>query len=306
MGMTIEILALLGRGVVPPDTPVACADDTGLTRGDGCFEGLRLQRAPDGSPVIGDLGAHLDRMARSAAGLDIFFDRLAWAELAATAGAAWAAQHPDQAEALAKFVLTRGRPDSLTPTGYITVSPQPGGTADWRVDGIDVVTLARGYGSEAFAGAPWLLGGVKTLSYAVNMAAQRVAAARDAHDVIFVSDDGWLLEGPTSSVVWTVGETLHTVAVGDNGILASITQQVLFDRAGDVGLLTHTGRGTVDDLLAADVVMLVASGRGPVRVRSLDGKVLPVSPAAEDVVRRCQQVTGFAPGPQFPAASVSW
>jgi 4-amino-4-deoxychorismate lyase len=244
--------------------------------------------------VIGDLEAHLDRMARSAAGLGIPFDRRAWTDLAATAGAAWAAQHPDQAEALVKFVLTRGRPDSVTPTGFITVSPQPVGTASWRVDGIDVVTLARGYGSEAFAGAPWLLGGVKTLSYAVNMAAQRVAAEHGAHDVIFVSADGWLLEGPTSSVVWVVGETLHTVAVGDNGILGSITQQVLFDRAGDVGLATCAGQGTVEDLLAADAVMLVASGRGPVRVRTLDGKALLVTPAAEDVVRRCQQVTGFA------------
>jgi 4-amino-4-deoxychorismate lyase len=291
--MTIDILALLGRGVVPPDTPVACADDTGLTRGDGCFEGLRLHREADGSPVIGDLEAHLERMARSAGGLDIPFDRPAWAGLAATVAATWAAQHPDRAEALVKFVLTRGRPDSPTPTGFITVSPQPEGTADWRVDGIDVVTLARGYGAEAFAGAPWLLGGVKTLSYAVNMAAQRVAAERGAHDVIFVSADGWLLEGPTSSVVWAVGETLHTVAVGDNGILASITQQRLFDRAGEVGLATHTGQGTIDDLLAADVVMLVASGRGPVRVRTLDGKSLTVSPAAADVVRRCQEVTGF-------------
>jgi 4-amino-4-deoxychorismate lyase len=291
--MTIEILALLGRGVVPSDTPVASADDTGLTRGDGCFEGLRIERTSEGSAVIGDLEAHLDRMARSAAALDIRFDRPAWTELAAVAGAAWAAPHGDGDEALVKFVLTRGRPDSVTPTGFVTISPQPAGTADWRSEGIDVVTLARGYGAEAFAGAPWLLGGVKTLSYAVNMAAQRVASERDAHDVIFVSADGWLLEGPTSSVVWAVGETLHTVAVGDNGILASITQQVLFDRAGDVGLATRTGQGSVDDLLAADVVMLVASGRGPVRVRTLDGKGLPVTPAAEDVVRRCQRVTGF-------------
>ena len=44
--------------------------------------------------------------------------------------------------------------------------------------------------------APWLLGGAKTLSYAVNMASQRWAQSIGAQDVLWVSADGFALEAP--------------------------------------------------------------------------------------------------------------
>ena len=186
------VLAMLGTGLIDPGTPVVRIDDAGLTRGDGCFEGCRLRLGPDGVPVVDKLDAHLARMTRSAAALGIPFDEPAWRSLVAQAVSAWTGP----GEAAVKLLLTRGAPDG-PPAGFVAIGPVPADYARLRRDGLSVVTLPRGYGSAAFAEAPWLLGGVKSLSYAINMAAQREATRRGADDALFVSADGLVLESPT-------------------------------------------------------------------------------------------------------------
>lgn len=271
-----SVVAVLGIGLVEPTAPVVRADDAGVTRGDGCFEGCRLR---DG--VIDKLDAHLARMTRSAAALEIPFDVDAWQSLIAEALAAW----PEPGEAAVKLLLTRG-PVGGTPTGFVSIGPLPADYPRLRRDGLKVVTLTRGYSDDAFNDAPWLLGGVKSLSYAVNMAAQREAARRGVDDVIFVSADGRVLEAPTSSVVWWDGDQLHTVPIGSTGILASTTQRLLFERASAVGWRTAETAATVDELHAAEVVWLVGTVRGPVDVVELDGKPRARVPEIDAEIRR--------------------
>ena len=69
-----------------------------------------------------------------------------------------------------------------------------------------MVTASLGLPAELRGDAPWLLGGAKTLSYAVNMASQRWAQPAGADDVLWVSTDGYALEAPTSTLVWLRGE----------------------------------------------------------------------------------------------------
>jgi 4-amino-4-deoxychorismate lyase len=291
--MTISALAVLGRGIVDPDTPLATAEDVGLTRGDGCFEGLRMRRYPDGAEIDA-LDGHLARMGRSTAKLDIPFDEGAWRSLAASLAAEWQARCPDEEESAVKFVVTRGRPGQDAPTGFGYTFPLAEDTPARRRDGLDVVVLDRGYSSTSFAGAPWLLGGVKTLSYAVNMAGQREAARRGAHEPLFVSSDGSLLEAPTSSVVWVNGTTIRTIDDTEaNGILGSVTLETLWERAPKHGWEVIRGTGTVADLLAADVVTLVSSVVGPLRVRSLDGQPLPATEAGLAALAEIRQLTDF-------------
>jgi 4-amino-4-deoxychorismate lyase len=265
--VSVSLLAVLGVGVVDPASGVVAADDPGLTRGDGCFEGCRVRTAADGRSAVDKLDAHLARLGRSASALGIGFDPSAWRAFVLDTLAAWT----NPGEWAMKLLLTRGAPESA-PTGLLTIAPLPESYPAQRRDGIAVITLARGFPADAFTDAPWLLGGVKTLSYAVNMAAQREAARRGADDVIFTSSDGFVLEAPTSSVVWFSDGTLHTTPQGPSGILGGTTQQLLFGRAVAAGLPTATTPARWADLHAADSLWLIGSVRGPVDVVTLDGQ----------------------------------
>jgi 4-amino-4-deoxychorismate lyase len=220
--------------------------------------------------------------------MEIPFEPSEWASLVATACAAWHVP----GEAAMKLVLTRGTPGSPRPTGFLTVSDLPAHYPQQRREGLRVVTLTHGTSSDAFGEAPWLLGGVKTLSYAVNMAAVREAARRNADEVIFVSVDGRVLESAVSSVVWSIGRTLYTTPVGATGILGGTTQQLLFDQASAAGWRTEAVSAAVDDLHAADVLWLIGSVRGPVDVVELDGKQRPRNPAVDSEIR---MLAGFPP-----------
>jgi 4-amino-4-deoxychorismate lyase len=136
-----------------------------------------------------------------------------------------------------------------------------------------VVTLGLGIPAGFRREAPWLLGGAKTLSYAVNMAAVRHAQRHGADDVVFTSLEGRILEGPTSTVVWAADGELRTPPL-DTGILPGTTQARLFARAADAGWPTAVVPGTVPDLLAADAVWLLSGIRGAAVVRKLDGVAL--------------------------------
>lgn len=261
--MADRVLGVLGGGLVDPDTPLLRVDDLGVLRGDGCFETLRVH---DG--VIDAADGHLARLGHSAARLELPPPNLAdWRALVAEVVAAW-----DQpGEAVLRLVLTRGVEGTGRPTAYAMMSPLPDTIVAQRRDGVRVVTLNRGTPAEVHRHAPWLLGGVKSTSYAVNMAALRYARTVGADDVIFVSVDGEVTEGPTATVVWANGDLLCTTPT-EVGILEGTTVRTLFSRAAVYDFTTKVVRATVDDLHAADEVWLVSSVRAAVRVAWLDGR----------------------------------
>ena len=247
---------------VPAAQPVVTAFDQGLARGDGVFESVAV--VAGGTP---HLDAHLGRLARSTSLLGLASPGdAAWRALVATVLADW----PAELEGVCRLFLTRGLGDGTPPTALALLAPVPADTLRQRTEGISVVTLGLGVPADFRAGAPWLLGGAKTLSYAVNMAAQRHAHDLGADDVVFTSLEGRLLEGPTSTVVWAASGTLHTPPL-DTGILAGTTQARLFVRAEADGWPTAVTPGTVDDLHAADAVWLLSGVRGAATVHTLDG-----------------------------------
>ena len=247
---------------VPADEPVVTAFDQGLGRGDGVFEsvGVVAGRTPH-------LPAHLSRLARSAALLELADPGApAWRALVDAVLTGW----PPAVEGACRLFLTRGLGEGSPPTALAVLAEVPAEVLRQRAEGISVVSLGLGVPAAFRAEAPWLLGGAKTLSYAVNMAALRHAHALGADDVVLTSLEGRLLEGPTSTVIWAADGTLHTPPL-ETGILLGTTMVRLFERAATDGWPTSATAATVEDLHAADAVWLVSGIRGVARVHTLDG-----------------------------------
>jgi 4-amino-4-deoxychorismate lyase len=272
-----RIVAVPGKGVVPADTPILTADDLGILRGDGIFETMHVR---GGRPWL--LDEHLARMARSAARLDLALPpREELVDLAGQACAEW----PAEVEGALRLVCTRG-PESGGPvTLFATLAAVSPVSVQARRAGVAAVTATLGFAADARTPAPWLLGGVKSLSYAVNMASQRWAAERGADDVLWVSADGYALEAPTATLVWLAGGTLRTVPAESTGILPGTTARWLLDHADRLGWTAQERMVTPAELATVDGVWLVSSVRGVAAIRTLDGTGLPVDPAATARIR---------------------
>ena len=280
------VVGVLGRGIVAADEPVVRADDLGLSRGDGCFETCRVITAPDGSSTVDNLDAHLARLGRSLAALDIVADVDACGGLIRAVVDAWT----QPGEAAVKLMVTRGVEGADQPTVLATVHAIGASALRQRHEGVRVITLSRGTPADAFADAGWLLGGVKSLSYALNMAALREAARRGAEDAIWVSTDGLVLEAPTATVVWRAGDRLLTTRDGATGILPGTTMAALFDGAEAEGLQTGTATITASELAGVESIWLVSSVRGIAEVIELDGAARTGDP---DLTKRLQELSGF-------------
>jgi 4-amino-4-deoxychorismate lyase len=258
--VTTPALAVVGRGIVPLDEPVVRADDLVVQRGEGVFETARVS---SGRPVL--LDAHLDRMRLGAARLAITLPtddewRVAAEQAIAASGAG---------DGLLKLLCTRG-PDGGDPVAFAMVLPAADRLARQRSEGISAVTLTLGLTAAAAAEAPWLLRGVKSTSYAVNMASLREAEAQGGDDAIWVSADGIVLEAPTSNVIWVAGDVAVTPPA-EGGLLRGVTLEALRAGAAEAGVRLDVRPGTVAELRAAAEVMLTSSVRGVAPVLQLDG-----------------------------------
>ena len=253
--------------VIDASAPALTVGELSTQRGDGVFESIGVV---DGHAQ--EVRAHLERLAHSASLCDLPAPNIEqWRQAVAVAAASCA-----PGEAVIKLILSRGIEHGPTPTAWVTAAPAADNTAA-RERGVRVATLDRGYSIDTPARAPWLLLGAKTLSYAVNMAAIREAKRRGADDAVFVSSDGFVLEGPTSSVILRRGETFVTPAPGA-GILHGTTQLSLFEELERRGFATAYEDVPIEALREADAAWLVSSVRLAAPVVAVDGDPVPFDP----------------------------
>jgi 4-amino-4-deoxychorismate lyase len=285
MAGDIGVLVTLDGEIHPPGTPLLHADDLAVVRGDGVFETLLVR---DGAPCL--VESHLQRLTHSARLMDLPAPDLpGWRRAMGVAGREWVTR--SGAEGAMRLIYSRGRESGSAPTAFVMVTAVPERVAAVRRNGLAAITLARGLPATGVDAMPWLLAGAKTLSYAVNMAALRHASHRGAGDVIFVSSDGYVLEGPRSTVVIAVaperggGPACLLTPPPWYPILRGTTQQALFEVARGKGYDCDYRALRVADLLAAQGVWLVSSMTLAARVHTLDDRRLPACAMAADFAK---------------------
>jgi 4-amino-4-deoxychorismate lyase len=283
MAGQMGVIVTLDGEIHPPGTPLLHADDLAAVRGDGIFETLLVR---DGGACL--VESHLQRLTQSAKMTDLPAPDLpSWRRAIDVATRQWAAGTAD--EGAMRLIYSRGRETGTAPTAYVMVNAVPERVTAVRRDGVAAVTLNRGLPATGIDAMPWLLAGAKTLSYAVNMAVLRHAARQGAGDVIFVSSDGYVLEGPRSTVV--IASDSEPGADGNPclltpppwyPILRGTTQQALFEVARSKGYDCDYRALRVADLHAAQGIWLVSSMTLAARVHTLDGRRLLRSPMAAE------------------------
>lgn len=260
--MSLLALAVLGRGAVDPRAPVLRADDEALLRGRAAFETLRVY---GGRPFA--LPAHVERLRASAARIGL--PEVGAEELSLLADEAVAAAATP--EAVLRLVWTAGPEGEERPEVLALVSALPAGLQELRERGASLVSLSLGLDPASRSAAPWLLGGVKSTSYAVNMAAAAEARRRGADDAVFVGAGDVVLESPTANVWWRRGEVLQTPALG-LGILAGVTRAVLLSTAPRLGYRVEEGTYRLAELEGVDELFTSSSVREVMPVVRLDGE----------------------------------
>jgi branched-subunit amino acid aminotransferase/4-amino-4-deoxychorismate lyase len=240
-----EPLAVLDGQILPAAQATLPVTDEGLLRGDGVFEVMRVY---EGRPFA--LEDHLRRMVRSASNLRLEIDISAVrADIEALLEAAGAV------DAGLRVLVTRGGrriglvepvADHSSPLALVSVEYVP----------------------------PRVLDGVKSLSYAGNMLASRLAREAGGDEALLVTPHGRVLEGPTSSFFCSLdGETLVTPPLDDR-VLDSITRRHLLELlpAAREAILTR------DDVRGAREAFLASTVREVQAVASIDGQELPLTP----------------------------
>ena len=216
------------------------ASDEGLLRGDGVFEVIRVY---DGRAFA--LEEHLRRLSRSASNVRLPVDVEA---VRADANRLLAHAGPGRDHEALRIVITRGGRRLLMTEGVASFD----GPA--RLASVTYSPTR-------------VLDGVKSLSYAANMLASRLAREQGFDEALLVTPHGRVLEAPTSSIFWVKDGAVLTPPL-DEHILASITRRIVIEQTG------AEERGcTLEELLGADEAFLASTIREVQAVAAVDNRV---------------------------------
>ncbi|HEX6308179.1 MAG TPA: aminotransferase class IV [Longimicrobiales bacterium] len=260
------MIVWLAGGLVPAEDATISIHDRGFLLGDAVFETALLHRGG-----FFRLGGHLERFAASAATMRIpapdplEVDRIIREVVRANG------LH----DAHIRIILTRG---VRTPLLLVTAQSRDPSrlerkSADWRI----ITARTR---RPSIAAVPAQL---KAVGRTYALLARLEAADAGVDDVLLLTEQGLVCEGPTWNVFWRRGDLLCTPAT-DAGVLAGVTRAALMELAPVHGFRVREGLFDRSDLDHADEIFATMTSAGIVSFRELDGRVLPTETGAADAL----------------------
>ncbi len=260
--------------LLPADSPHLSAFDRGFQLGDGVFETLR---ASGGRPT--ELAQHVDRLGRSARGLEIALPAGIGATLEAGIQALLAVEGLGGADGDASIRITVSRgvfagrgvlpPDeSPPPTVVIQAWPVTAAPAGHLEDGLHLATSAVRRDPHS------PLAALKTTSRAEYVFARLEARRAGADDALFLTIEDRVSEATSANVflVRRGADSIEELATPslDCAILAGTTRSWLLGWAERVGLRPVEAHLTRDELAGAAEAFLCSSVAGILPVTRYD------------------------------------
>ena len=256
-------LACLNGELLPADEAKVSIWDRGFLFGDGIYEVFRLY---DGWMWLE--AEHMARLRRSLSemwyeGFD--FERLA-DRIRRTISVS------EVVEGIVYIQITRGvaprkhafPAPGTPPTELIVVKPYDDAPiAPLRQTGVPIIS---------FADVRWGRCDVKSINLLANVLACEAAARADAFEAVLLDQAGLVTESTHSSLMWIRNGRLEATPEGHEILPGTTRSGAVLRAAASLGIPFIETRVTLDQLLAADEVLLAGTTIEVMPVNAIDGK----------------------------------
>ncbi len=241
--------------------------DHGLLYGDGVFEGIRSYNG-----LVFKLAEHIDRLYASSKAIML---EIPLTKEKMEKGVIETLKANDLKDAYIRLIVTRGEGDlGLDPkkckdptviiiTERIVFYPQK-----FYQDGLRIITVSTRRNSPAAVNPA-----IKSLNYLNNILAKIEAANSGVQEALMLSVDGFVTECTADNIFILKGKTLYTPP-RYIGALPGITQSVVVDLAGEMGLTAKKEPFTLYDVYNSDEAFLTGTAAEVIPVISLDGRTI--------------------------------
>ncbi len=268
------MIAFLNGKFLPGQEAFISINDRGFLLGDGLFETIRVAR---GRPFR--MAQHLERLMR---GLDLFKLAPGFSAREMQGYAAELIRLNSLDEGVLRLTVSRGSGErgysvrgQQVPTVALTLHELPAPATDEPLQWSLVTSPYRLPASDG-------VGGIKSISRALNVLARAEAEARGADEALLLNTNGEAAEAAGGNLFWIYREQVCTVPTG-RGVLPGITRAVVLEICQNLGLATNKRVIKPEMLRNAEGLFITNSALGIVPVAAFDGEPVAPSPLVDQI-----------------------